>query len=84
VNLTNGNLTPFVQHLNTTKGLVYVDPSGSVTQLALNGSMIPSATATRSSSGGSSDTGLIVGIVAAALVVLVGGYWLVRRKPTAA
>jgi hypothetical protein len=84
VNLTNGNLTPFVQHLNTTKGLVYVDPSGSVTQLALNGSMIPSATATRGSSGGSSDTGLIVGIVAAALVVLVGGYWLVRRKPTAA
>jgi hypothetical protein len=84
VNLTNGNLTPFVQHLNTTKGLVYVDPTGSVTQLALNGSMIPSATATRGSSGGSSDTGLIVGIVAAALVVLVGGYWLVRRKPTAA
>jgi hypothetical protein len=84
VNLTNGNLTPFVQHLNTTKGLAYVDPSGSVTQLALNGSTpIPAASATKSSSGGSSDTGLIVGIIAAALVLLAGGYWLVRRKPTA-
>lgn len=84
VNLTNGNLTPFVQHLNTTKGLVYVNPSGSVTQLALNGSTTPTASATKSSSGGSTDTGLIVGIIAAALVVLAGGYWLVRRKPTAA
>jgi hypothetical protein len=82
VNLTNGNLTPFVQHLNTTKGIVYADPSGSVTQLALNGST-PTPVATKSSSGGSSDTGLIVGIIAAALVVLAGAYWLVRRRPTA-
>jgi hypothetical protein len=82
VNLTNGNLTPFVQHLNTTKGIVYADPSGSVTQLALNGST-PPPVATKSSSGGSSDTGLIVGIIAAALVVLAGAYWLVRRRPAA-
>jgi hypothetical protein len=82
VNLTNGNLTPFVQHLNTTKGLVYVDPSGSVTQLALNGSTSTLA-ATKTSSGGSSNTGLIVGIIVAALVILAGGYWLWRRKPTA-
>ena len=38
VNLTNGKLTPFVQHLNTTKGLVYVDASGSPAPLTLNGS----------------------------------------------
>jgi len=79
VNLTNGNVTPFVQHLNTTKGLVYVDASGSPTQLALNGSSsIPITRA--SSSGGSSNTGLIVGIIAAALVILGGAYWLVTRR----
>ncbi|HWX96415.1 MAG TPA: hypothetical protein VNZ01_06135 [Solirubrobacteraceae bacterium] len=82
VNLANGNLTPFVQHLNTTKGLVYVDASGSVTQLALNGGT-STAVATKSSSGGSSDTGLIIGIIAGALVLLGGGYWLVRRRPAA-
>jgi hypothetical protein len=83
VNLTNGNVTPFVQHLNTTKGLVYVDASGSPTQLALNGgTSIPISSS--SASGGSSDTGLIVGIIAAALVVLGGGaYWFTRRGRTA-
>jgi hypothetical protein len=83
VNLTNGNLTPFVQHLNTTKGLVYVDGSGSTTQLTLNGSP-SSPTATTTSSGGSSNTGLIIGIIAAILVVLGGGaYWWTRRGRTA-
>jgi hypothetical protein len=83
VNLTNGNLTPFVQHLNTTKGLVYVDASGSPTQLTLNGSAASPA-ATTSSKGGSSDSGLIVGIIIAALVVLGGGaYWWTRRGRTA-
>jgi hypothetical protein len=79
VNLSNGNLTPFVQHLNTTKGLVYVDASGSTTALALNGS--PSAGT--SSKGTSDDTGLIVGIVAAALLVLGGGFWLAQRRRAA-
>jgi hypothetical protein len=85
VNLTNGNLTPFVRHLNTTKGLVYVDASGSPTQLPLNGSgAVPaSSTSTTSSSGGSSNTGLIVAIVVVALALLAGGgYWLVRRGRT--
>jgi hypothetical protein len=78
VNLTNGNLTPFVQHLNTTKGLVYVDASGSSTQLALNGAT--SSPRTKSGSA-SSNSGLIVGIVIAALLVLAGTYWLMRRRP---
>jgi hypothetical protein len=75
VNLTNGNLTPFVQHLQTTKGLVYVDASGSTTPLALNGSTAGS---------GSSDTGLIIGIIAAALVVLGGGAYLLSRRGSTA
>jgi hypothetical protein len=81
VNLTNGKLTPFVQHLNTTKGLVYVDASGSPTQLTLNGS---TSSPTTSSSGGSSNTGLIVAIIVVALALLGGGaYWLMRRGKTA-
>jgi hypothetical protein len=76
VDLTNGNLTPFVQHLNTTKGLVYVDASGSTTPIAANGS--PS-----SSSKGSSDTGLIIGIIAAAVVLLAGAALLARRRGSA-
>jgi hypothetical protein len=37
VNLSNGKLTPFIQGLQTSKGLVYVDPSGTVAPLTLNG-----------------------------------------------
>lgn len=86
VNLTNGNLMPFVQHLNTTKGLVYVDASGSSTQLTLNGSTENAALSSTSTtkSGGGSNTGLIVAIIVAALAVLGGGiYWLMRRGRTA-
>ena len=85
VNLTNGNLTPFVQHLNTTKGLVYVDASGSRAQLPLNGSTenaALSSTSTTKSSKGSSNTGLIVAIIIVALA-LGGGYWFMRRGRTA-
>jgi hypothetical protein len=82
VNLNNGNLTPFVQHLQTTKGLVYLNADGTQTQLALNGSSSSPIT-TKSSSGGSSNTGLIVGIIIAALVILGGGYWFVSRGRTA-
>jgi hypothetical protein len=84
VNLANGSVTPFVQHLNTTKGLVYTDPSGSMTELALNGgegqtvSVMPVAAKTSS---GSSDTGLIVALIIVALALLGGGgYWLNRRQ----
>jgi hypothetical protein len=81
VNLTNGSLTPFVQHLNTTKGLVYVDASGTQTQLPLNGSNATPVSATSTnSSGGSSNTGLIVAIIVAALALIGGGaYWMSRR-----
>jgi hypothetical protein len=82
VNLTNGQLTPFVQHLNTTKGLVYVDASGSPTQLALNGST-SSPTTTTSSSGGSSNTGLIVVIIVALMALGGGAYWRMRPGRTA-
>jgi hypothetical protein len=82
VNLNNGNLTPFVRHLNTTKGLVYVDATGSQTPLTLSGGAANATPATKSSSGGSSNTGLIVGIIVAALALLGGAYWL-RRGRTA-
>jgi hypothetical protein len=84
VNLTNGNLTPFVQHLNTTKGLVYVEASGSPTQLPLNGSTenASSSTPTKSSEG-SSNTGLIVAIIVVILALGGGAYWQMRRGRTA-
>jgi hypothetical protein len=84
VNLNNGKLTPFVQHLTTTKGLVYVDASGSPTQLPLNGSTATStSSATTSSSGGSSNTGLIVALIVIALALGGGAYWLMRRGRSA-
>jgi hypothetical protein len=87
VNLTNGQLKPFVQHLNTTKGLVYVDASGSPTQLPLNGNASTSSSSGGGgggSSGGSSNTGLVIAIIVAALAVLgCGAFWLVRRGRTA-
>jgi hypothetical protein len=80
VNLVNGSLTPFVQHLNTTKGLVYVDASGSPTELPLNGATSSPAA---SSKNGSSNTGLIVAIIIIALIAVGGGgYWFLRRGQT--
>ena len=89
VNLTNGNLTPFNRHLTTTKGLVYVDASGTQTQLPLNGAA-PAATATKpaklttttAKSGGGSNTALIVVIIVVVLVLLgAGAYAVSRRRP---
>jgi hypothetical protein len=90
VNLNTGALTPFVRHLNTTKGLLYLNPDGSHTQLTLNGaSAVPvsntsqTVSSTKKSSG-SSNTGLIIGIIVAALVVLgAGGYAVMRRGRSA-
>jgi LPXTG-motif cell wall-anchored protein len=85
VDLTTAKLTPFVQHLGTTKGLVYLDASGTQTSLALNGTTAAPAstpiknTSTSGKSGGSSDTALIVIIIGAVLLLGGGGYWLRRR-----
>jgi hypothetical protein len=91
VNLNTGALTPFVQHLNTTKGLVYLTPGGAQRQLTLNGaSAVPvsstskTTSSTSKKSGGSSNTGLIIGIIVAVLVVGGGaGYFLTRRARSA-
>jgi hypothetical protein len=81
VNLSNGSLTPFVQHLNTTKGLAYVDASGSPMELPLNGATSSPAA---SSKKGSSNTGLIVAIIVVALIAVGGGgYWFMRRGQVA-
>jgi peptide/nickel transport system substrate-binding protein len=89
-NLTNGQLTPFVRHLNTTKGLLYLNADGTQTQLPLNGATtVPvsgtgssSATTTTAKASTSSNTALIVIIIVVALLVIVGGgYAVMRRKP---
>ncbi len=84
VNLTTGALTPFVRHLTTTKGLVYLDASGTETQLPLNGAT-PAATTGGSSttakkSGGSDNTALILIVIVATVLLLgAGGFALSRR-----
>ena len=80
VNLANGNLTPFVQHLNTTKGLVYLDPSATQTQLALAGATGSAITSTGKGSG-SADTLTIVLIVIGVVILGAAGYLVVRRRP---
>jgi hypothetical protein len=83
VNLTNGNLTPFVQHLQTTKGLVYLNADGTQTQLPLNGSSSAPASSASKSSG--SDNTLTIVLIIIGVVILGGlGYMLARRKPGAA
>jgi hypothetical protein len=83
VNLNNGNLTPFVQHLQTTKGLVYLNADGTQTQLPLNGSSSAPASSTSKSSG--SDNTLTIVLIIIGVVILGGlGYMLARRKPGAA
>ena len=85
VNLANGKLTPFVQHLNTTKGLVYINPDGTQTQLPLNGasatrvSAVKTGAVTPKVSSGSSNTALIIAIIAV-VVVLLGGGLVARRR----
>jgi hypothetical protein len=87
VNLRNGKLTPFVRHLQTAKGLVYVDSTGSVPALPLaqsspaggaNSNGTPAAAVTNQSS--DSDTlPIVLASVALALAVLFALYSLMRR-----
>ncbi len=92
VNLTNGKLTPFVQHLQTTKGLVYLNSDGTMTQLAANGTTAtPVATTsnktttstTTTAKKSSSDTALIGIIVVVVLALLGGGGYGLSRRRTA-
>jgi hypothetical protein len=77
VNLNTGALTPFVQHLQTTKGLVYLNADGTQTQLPLNGSTF--AAASKSSE---SDSTLTIVLIIVGVAILGGvGYLLVRRRP---
>ncbi len=87
VNLTTGALTPFTRHLNTAKGLVYLNPDGSHAQLTLNGAAavpVPNTTTpmpTSKKSSGTSNTALIVVIiVVAVLLVAGGGFTMMRRR----
>jgi hypothetical protein len=80
VNLSNGNLTPFVQHLQTTKGLVYLNADGTQTQLPVNGSS--STPVSTSTSKSESDNTLTIVLIIIGVVILGGlGYLLMRRKP---
>ncbi len=75
VNLTTGALTPVVQHLITTKGLVYAGADGTEAPLALAGSGPAPAAAS-----GSSDTlPIVLGAIAVALGA-AGGLALARRR----
>jgi hypothetical protein len=92
VNLRSGALTPFIRHLTTTKGLVYLDPSGTQTELPLNGATATPVSSTKPSTGttttstqksSSSNTALIVIIIVVVLALLGGGgYALSRRRQT--
>jgi hypothetical protein len=94
VALANGKLTPFVRHLQTAKGLVYVDAGGGVSALPLaassatgTGSSAPAtaaalaAASTKEPSDGDTLPIVLAG-VAIALAALFGIYALTRRRPT--
>lgn len=96
INLANGKLTPFVQNLQTAKGLVYLDAAGAEPSLALGSSSTatPVATAPGKSSvaapattktSGGSDTTLptILAIVALVIALGAGALVLNRRRPLA-
>ncbi|HWF51292.1 MAG TPA: hypothetical protein VG294_11695 [Solirubrobacteraceae bacterium] len=93
VNLASGKITPFIRHLQTAKGLVYLDASGSVPVLPLS-SYGASATPVSNSSGGATPTASVtnqstdgdglpiaLAIVAIVLAVGFGAYSLRRRSP---
>lgn len=88
VNLTTGALTPLVQHLTTTKGLVYLDSSGTEAQLPLAGATAATTpiktngSPSTSKTSGSGNTALIVVIIIAALLLLGGGGFALSRRRT--
>ena len=88
VNLANGALKPFVRGLNTTKGLVYLDPSGTEPALALNGAptlvaagaKVAGLSPVKAAASDSSNPGLIAAIVAAVVVLLGAAAFFMRRR----
>lgn len=86
VNFTTGALTPFIRHLNTTKGLVYLNPDGSHAALPLNGAgAVPvsnktTTATTQKNSIGSSNSALIVVLAVVVLLVVGGGFAMMRRR----
>lgn len=85
VNLTNGRLTPFVRHLQATKGLVYLDSSGAQAELSLNGASAAATTTGAATTGtgskaksAGSGNALIVIIVIIALLLAGGGFAAAR------
>ena len=85
VNLNNGKVTPFVQGLQTTKGLVYLNADKIPTQLPLNGSgaaptAAPFAPATTDVQSASSDSALLISSLIAAASAMLGVGWYARRS----
>jgi hypothetical protein len=93
VDLSTGKLTPIVKGLGTSKGLVYVDPSGNVPPLSLavpisgtasssstSGSKPAGTSTTAKKSSRSSNTGLIIGIIVVVLLLLGGGGYAISRR----
>ena len=88
VNVTTGKTTPFIRNLQTAKGLVYLDASGSEPVLPLSQSS-GTATAAGSSPAASvtkqsSDTDALPIVLAILALVLAAGfaaYSLMRRRP---
>jgi hypothetical protein len=86
VNVTTGSTTPFVRHLQTAKGLVYLDASGSEPVLSLAqssgaGAAAPAASVAQASSDGDALP-IVLAIVALVLAVGFGGWSLMRRSAT--
>jgi hypothetical protein len=83
VNVTTGSTTPFVRHLQTAKGLVYLDTSGSEPVLSLGGAgaAAPAASFAKASSDGDALP-IVLAIVALVLAVSFGGWSLIRRSAT--
>jgi hypothetical protein len=81
VNLATGALTPFVSNLTHATGLVYLDPSGTDTPLALAPLAATSAPSPAApvTGGGENYTAVLL-VLVFVLLVIGGGYELSRRR----
>jgi len=93
----NGKTTSFVQHLQTSKGLVYLDASGSepVPPLAqasgastaaaggAGGASVPAAVVVTKPSSDSDTLPIVLAIIAVILAIAAGALAMTRRGPAA-